>query len=49
MRTIEYLYKKDIGGREEQQDSVNIVQNESIKNILILLTRRTKKRKHYEK
>ena len=35
MRTIEYLYKKDIGGREEQQDSVNIVQNK--KETLIAL------------
>ncbi len=27
MRIIKHLYKKDIGGREEQQDSVTVVQN----------------------
>jgi len=35
MRIIRHSYKKDIGGREEQQDTVNIVQNE--KKILMVL------------
>jgi protein phosphatase len=35
MKIINHLYKKDIGGREEQQDSVNILQNE--KTILMAL------------
>ena len=35
MKVINYLYNKDIGGREEQQDSVNILQDN--KTILMAL------------